>query len=248
MMKTRSESIENEKTTARIIWPDLYKGVLIKRYKRFLADIALDTGETITAHCPNSGSMRACSDSERPVYVSKHDSPKRKLKYTWELIDMPESLVGVNTGIPNKLVYRTIQKNGIPELAGYRTIISEIAVGDKTRLDLALYGAKGETCYIEIKNCTLVENNQAAFPDAVTTRGQKHLAELIKLKSAGHRSVIFFFVQRMDALVFRPCDEIDPEYGRMLREAVNSGVEILVYDVVIDPKTICIGKKLPFVL
>ena len=229
------------------MWPQLIRGTLVKRYKRFLADIKLSNGKTVTAHCPNTGSMKECSEPGRTVYLSVHDNPKRKLKYTWELIQMPESLVGVNTMVPNRLVKKSIESGLLEELTGYREISSEVNVGN-SRLDLLLTKGKAERCYIEIKNCTLVENCTAFFPDAVTSRGKKHLEELQHLVKKGNRCVMFYLIQRMDASRFKPADHIDPQYGAALRKAVKNHVEILVYDVIINLESISIGKKIPFIL
>lgn len=229
-------------------WPPLISGKLIKRYKRFLADIRLADGSEITAHCPNSGSMTGCSEPGRTVYVSRHDSPKRKLPYTWELIDMGTSLVGVNTMVPNRLVAETIADRRIPELNDFDTIQREVKVGSHSRLDLKLRKKDAPSCYIEIKNSTLVKNRSALFPDAVTARGQKHLAELMTLTESGHRCVMFFLVQRMDAHSFAPADHIDPVYGEKLRQAAAQGVEMIVYDVKIDLNQIQINGKLPVCL
>lgn len=243
-----SSSAEPVNQTHYIYWPELISGVLIKRYKRFLADVKLDSGEIVTAHCPNSGSMKECSEAGRPVFLSRHDNPKRKLKYTWELIEMQDSMVGVNTNWPNRLVELAIKSSRIEELLDYDTIRPEVKVGQKSRLDLLLTRAGNNPCYVEVKNCTLVKERVASFPDAVTTRGQKHLGELIRLKNAGARCVMFFLVQRMDADSFIPADDIDPEYGKILRSVHSQGVEILVYDVTIDSEKMGIYRQLPFQL
>jgi sugar fermentation stimulation protein A len=210
-------------------WPELVSGVLVKRYKRFLADVRLDHGKMVTAHCPNTGSMQGCAEPGRPVYLSRHDDPKRKLKYTWQLIEMPNSLVGINTLVPNRLVYQSAQAALIPELSGYKTAAREVSIGNGSRIDLMLSNGQRNRCYVEIKNCTLVNDGIARFPDAVTSRGLKHLKELETLVNAGSRCIMFYFIQRMDARVFKPADHIDSEYGRGLRRAVNQGVEILAY-------------------
>lgn len=228
----------------RLDWPDLTRGILLKRYKRFLADVQLENGNIVTAHCANSGAMTQCSEPGRPVYLSHHDNPKRKLKYTWEMIDMQDSLVGVNTMIPNRLVETSIQAGRIPELSGYEQIRREVKVGH-SRLDLLLTDQAGNNCFVEVKNCTLVENGKALFPDAVTTRGRKHLKELQTLVQSGNRCVMFFLIQRMDASEFQPADHIDPQYGLELRQARENHVEILVYDVRITMKDIRIRAKLP---
>jgi sugar fermentation stimulation protein A len=231
--------------TEGLAWPPLIPGTLVKRYKRFMADITLTSGRTITAHCPNSGSMQACCEPGQPVYVSFHDHPKRKLKYTWELIEMPASIVGINTLIPNRLVATSIEAGLVPDLRGYDSISREVKTSEKTRLDILLNKGEKNRCYVEIKNCTLVEDGVACFPDAVTSRGLKHLVELRSLVSKGFRCVIFYVIQRMDAATFRPADHIDPAYGKELRQALEHGVEILVYDTQIDLETIRLNRKIP---
>lgn len=236
---------KNSGQKARLPWPKLTRGVLVKRYKRFLADVRLDTGKIVTAHCPNTGSMQGCSEPGRSVYLSRHDSPNRKLKYTWELIKMPGSLVGVNTLVPNRLVFQAAQAKLIPELSGYQSAAREVSLGNGSRIDLLLSNEQGDRCYVEIKNCTLVDDGIAMFPDAVTSRGLKHLKELETLVNAGCRCMMFYFIQRMDARIFKPADGIDPDYGRGLRRAVNRGVEILAYDVCIDLGGIQLNHKIP---
>lgn len=234
--------MKTQKVRGSLSWPPLTTGTLVKRYKRFLADVRLANNRVVTAHCPNSGSMLACSDPGRTVYLSRHDDPGRKLKYTWEIIEMPTSLVGVNTQVPNRLVKRAIEDQVVKPLAGYEAVTPEVKVGDRSRLDLLLTGKGRPPCYVEIKNCTLVINGAACFPDAVTTRGKKHLDELSALIAGGNRCVMFFLIQRTDAIFFRPADHIDPEYGKALRKAVKSGVELLVYDVFIDLESIILNR------
>lgn len=229
-------------------WPKLIPATLLKRYKRFLADVKLESGEAVTAHCPNTGSMAGCSEPGRTVYLSAHDRPGRKYRYTWELIAMPTSLVGVNTLIPNRLVARSIEQHLIPEVAQFSQVQREVKIGEHSRIDLLLTGCSGERCYLEIKNCTLVNDGVAQFPDAVTTRGQRHLLELEKLAVAGHRCVMFYLIQRMDARVFRPADDIDPDYGRRLRQAAAKGVEVIAYDVRISLQDIEINRNIPYEL
>jgi sugar fermentation stimulation protein A len=226
-------------------WPALIPGTLIRRYKRFLADVQLETGETVTAHCPNSGRMTSCCQPGRPVYLSVHDNPKRKLRYTWELIHMPASLVGVNTQVPNRLTAHAIASGDVAELRGYETVRREVPAGKHSRIDILLEARDRRPCYVEVKNCTLVTGTTATFPDAVTVRGQKHLMELQTLVAAGYRCAMFFLIQRMDARLFRPADHIDPEYGRKLRQASQHGVEILVYDVSIDLTHIRLNNRIP---
>jgi sugar fermentation stimulation protein A len=230
---------------AGLTWPPLVRGTLIKRYKRFLADVILENGTTVTAHCPNTGSMTDCCEPGRPVYLSVHDNPKRKYPHTWELIQMPDSLVGVNTLVPNRLVKQAVQTGQVAELTGYAEVRSEVRMGARSRVDLMLQDDKRGTCHVEIKNCTMVRNGRAYFPDAVTTRGLKHLHELAALVSKRNRSVMFYLIQRMDAEEFRPADPIDPAYGEALRQAVAQGVEILAYDVHIDLRGIRLNRRRP---
>jgi sugar fermentation stimulation protein A len=225
-----------------LLWPKLISGTLIKRYKRFLADVKLRNGHVVTAHCPNSGSMLTCSEPGRTVYLSSHNSPKRKLRYTWEIIHMPGSLVGVNTLVPNRLIRHGVEMGRVVELSGYKTVRPEVKYGQNSRIDLLLERGE-EKCYVEIKNCTLIEDGVARFPDAVTSRGLKHLHELQDQVLSGHRAVIFFLVQRMDANRFEPADRIDPAYGKELRKALKTGVEALAYDVDIDLNRIRLNRS-----
>jgi len=221
---------------------------LIARYKRFMADVRLRNGHVVTAHCPNSGSMKGCSEQGRTVWLSRSNNPNRRLRYTWEMIEMPSSLVGVNTSVPNKLVAHSIITGQIPELRGYGSLYREVKCGLNSRLDLLLEKSSGQLCFIEVKNCTLVHDEVAYFPDAVTSRGLKHLVELQQQVKAGNRGVIFFLIQRMDAKSFNPADHIDPAYGNELRAAFRNGVEIIAYDVSLDVVKIALNKSLSCVL
>ena len=227
-----------------IKWPRLIQGTLIKRYQRFKADVKLRNGHVVTAHCPNSGSMLGCSEPGRSVYLSRHNNPGRRLKYTWEMIEMPTSLVGINTWVPNQLVKESIIDKNIKAFLGYETIWTEVSYGQNSRIDLLLEQGK-ERCFVEVKNCTLVEDGVAYFPDAVTSRGLKHLVELQQEVRKGNRCVMFYLVQRMDAKLFRPAHHIDPAYRKELRRAVRNGVEILVYDVFLNLESISLKKPLP---
>ncbi|WP_298440122.1 DNA/RNA nuclease SfsA [Geobacter sp.] len=227
--------------------PQLYPGALIRRYQRFLADVQLDDGTLVTAHCPNSGSMKGCNAPGSPVYLSRSDNPARKLAYTWELVLSDGFWAGINTGLPNRLVREAIEDGTIAELQGYGTIRPEVPYGTRSRIDLLLEGEKGR-CYVEVKNVTLVEGERALFPDAVTERGQKHLRELMEVVRQGDRGVIFFVVQRGDGHAVAPADLIDPEYGRLLRQAAACGVEPLAYRALVTPEEIRLVGRLPVVL
>jgi len=240
-----ADAIQHNRDSGRLAWPPLIQGTLIRRYKRFLADVRLRNGRVVVAHCPNSGSMLACSEPGRKVYLSRHDNPKRRLTYTWELIEMPTSLVGVNTMVPNRLVKAAILAGRIDRLTGYERVRSEVAYGTSSRIDLLLENGPVR-CFVEVKNCTLVTDGTASFPDAITTRGLKHLKELQAQVRSGDRSVMFYLIQRMDAQLFRPADLIDPAYGRELRRAIQKGVEVMAYDVAIDLKGIELNREIPF--
>lgn len=227
--------------------PPLIRGTLLKRSKRFISEIELVTGEVVLAHCPNTGRMLGCSEPGRPVYVSSHDNPKRKMAYTWELIQMETSLVGVNTLNTNRIVRKALESSCITKFGRYDTIVSEVKITPKTRLDFLLQGQDRANRYIEVKNCTLVESGRAMFPDAVSLRGQKHLQELMTLKKAGHNAAVLFLVQRTDAREFSPAEHIDPEYSRMLALAREAGVDILAYDVKLDTRRIRLNHELPCV-
>jgi sugar fermentation stimulation protein A len=225
---------------------NLATGVLIRRYKRFLADVILDSGETITIHCPNSGSMTGCAVPGSPVILSRSDRPGRKYPHTWELVQVDGCWIGVNTGITPALVREGIVNGIVRELQGYDTIRPEVTRGN-SRLDLLLTGERGN-CWVEVKNVTLEENNVAIFPDSVTLRGQKHLTELMDLVQGGERGVIFFVVQRGDCEAMAPADRIDPRYGILLREAVAAGVEALAYRAGVSPAGVHLTERLPIVL
>jgi sugar fermentation stimulation protein A len=205
----------------------LQEGWLVRRYQRFLADVELADGSLITAHTPNTGSMRQCAVPGHRVLVSRADNPQRKLKFTLELIEVNGHWVDTHTHRTNRVVEEGLRHGWINELAGYR-ITPEHRFGN-SRIDFLLEKDE-EKALVEVKNVTLTCAPQVAcFPDAVTTRGQKHLQELIAARQAGYRAVIFFLVQRGEATAFCPADAIDPEYGRLLRQAAAEGVEVLAY-------------------
>ena len=221
----------------------LIRGTLVQRYKRFLADIRLDSGEVVTAHCTNTGSMMGCKEPGSAVYISRSDNENRKLAYTWELILANRTWVGINTMHPNRLVAEAVQSGVIRELCGYETVRREVKVSAHSRLDLCLDGSNG-CCFVEVKNVTLAIDGAAAFPDAVSERATKHLKELMRLKRKGHRAAVVFVIQRDDCDYFRPADEIDPEYGRWLRRAIKAGVEALPYVAKVTSKEIVLTERI----
>lgn len=220
-------------------------GSLIKRYKRFLADITLADGTNITAHCANSGSMKTCAEPGWKVLVSDSQNPKRKLQYTWELVHNGKCWIGINTQITNKLAKEAILEGKIPELTGYSNIRTEQKYSTNSRIDLLLENEDGK-CFVEVKNVTLVENNTYLFPDAVTERGLKHLNDLLEMKKIGHRAVMLYIIQRSDGQIFRPCREIDQKYSQKLQEVYEQGVEILPYVANVSPDEITISHKVDF--
>lgn len=207
-------------------------GRLIRRYKRFLADIRLADGSEITAHCPNTGSMLGCQPDNARVILSLSDNPKRKLKHTWELVEtMPGVWACVNTSRPNAQAKEGIAEGIVTELSGYPVCRSEVRYGsENSRIDLHLSGHTSfADAWVEVKNVTLCEQHTGFFPDAVTSRGQKHLRELIAQAEAGERAVLLFVVNHTGIRVVKPADQIDPTYGSLLRQARQAGVEVLAY-------------------
>jgi sugar fermentation stimulation protein A len=227
----------------------LIAGMLLRRYQRFLADIELEDGSVITAHTPNTGSMKGCCTPGSRVWLTDSGNPARKYPLSWELVEAaPDILVGINTTLPNRLVREGIASGAIPELAGYAGIRTEVSYGrENSRIDLLLEDGPGGACYVEVKNVTLAERGVGLFPDAVSKRGSKHLRELEQMAGMGHRAVIFYCVQRSDVREVRPADAIDPEYGAALRRAVANGVEALAYRAHITPGSVRLDSPVPVV-
>lgn len=225
---------------------ELVHGRLIKRYKRFLADAKLDSGEVVTAHCTNSGSMKTALEKGAEVYMTYHGDPKRKTQYTWEMIKINGDWVGINTNHPNLLAYEAIRDGAIDKLRGYTTVQREVKTG-QSRIDVYAEN-ESEKCFVEVKNVTMKEGDYAVFPDAETKRGQKHLDELIKVKERGIRAVMFYVIQRSDVKSFAPAWDIDPDYATKLEEAYGIGVEVIAVHAKVTPKEIIITGELPFVL
>ncbi len=221
----------------------LMAGRLLRRYKRFLADIELDSQETITAHCPNTGPMSGVCELGSPVQVSYHSDPKRKLAYTWEMIQVGSTWVGINTALPNRLVQFGLNQGWFPELTGFTGLRREVAYGTRSKVDILLSYADGRPdTYVEIKNTTWCHGSLALFPDTATPRGQKHIQELERIAQTGQRAVMFYVINRGDCDAFAPGDQRDPVYGQLLRQAVTQGLEILPYRFGVDPAGIsCLG-------
>lgn len=222
-------------------YPPLIPGILKKRYKRFLADIELESGEMITAHCANTGPMIGVCDAESRVYVSKSNNPKRKLAYSWELIEVNHTWVGINTALPNRVIKQILEQEQLPPLQGkYNKVRSEVPYGKdkKSRIDFVLTSeSEPKPIYLEVKNTTLAKDNIALFPDTVTTRGQKHLQELMDILPDA-QPMMLYFINRGDCDRFSPGYDYDPGYGKLFREAVEKGVKILPCRFEISPQGI----------
>ena len=234
-------------------FPDpLIRGRLIKRYKRFLSDVELESGEVVVAHCANSGSMLSVMEPGSEVWLSPARNPERKLRYTWELVKVGDTFVGINTALPNGIVEEAILDGKIPELGGYENLRREVKYGKNSRIDILLEDPSRPTCYVEVKNVTLRRGLEKGcpveFPDSVTTRGAKHLDELSDMVNEGHRSVMMYLVQREDGTTFTIAGDIDPDYKAALDKAIAAGVEVLCYECSIDTDGIEVSKPVKLAL
>lgn len=226
----------------------LVRGRLVQRYKRFFADVMLDNGAEVTAHCPNPGAMLGLNIPGLPVWLSRSDDPKRKLAHTLELVEADGGLVGVNTMHPNRIVAEALQAGLIPELAGYESIRREVKYGEASRVDFLLTAPDRPPCWLEIKNCHLSRGGGLAeFPDCVAARSSRHLRELAAMAKAGDRAVVLFVVQRTDCDRFSACAELDPVFARTLGEAAAEGVEVLVYACEIDEQRVALKGRISWV-
>lgn len=227
-----------------MILENLEEAILIKRYKRFLVDVERQDGSTFTVHCPNTGSMRGCLAPGNRVMISRSANLKRKYSHTLEMIQVDGFWVGINTMYTNRLVREAFDQNRIQEVGPVDSIQPEVRVASgASRLDFLLMQGD-RRIYVEVKNCTLVEEGMAQFPDAVTLRGQKHLEELLTLVQAGHRGIIFFCVQRGDGIAFTPARHIDPVYAETLARVAAQGVEVMAYRAVVSPAEIVVVEPL----
>jgi len=242
--------------------PPLLRGTLVKRYKRFLADVLLETGELVCAHCPNTGAMLGLTEPGTPVWLSQSDRPTRKLKHTWELIEDPVAgFIGVNTGNPNALVKRVLQRGGIPELAAYPHVKAEVMAEPGSRLDFFLQvfpeadAPRGEPrdtprevsslgCYVEVKNVHFKQGERALFPDSPTQRGAKHMQVLERLVERGFKAFVLYIIQRQDCAAFSLGAAFDPAYAQAATQAFKSGVQPLAYGCVASPCGIELGARL----
>lgn len=252
--------------------PPLSSARFLRRYKRFLVDVVLEDGREVVAHCPNTGSLQGCLVEDAMAYLAPATEPTRKLRWTWKLVQIGTTWIGVDTGIAPALVHEAINAGVLPQLSGYERVVSEVRYGVEqgSRIDLLL--ARGGTApmglkpdvfaraqwdgeervYVEVKNTTLRLDrdgvSRAAFPDAVTERGRKHLHELMHVVDQGHRAAMVFSVQRSDCTAFMPADAIDPTYGKALRQAVAHGVEIYALAATIGPESVSLTRSLPIEL
>lgn len=229
--------------------PPLTRGRILRRYKRFLADVELEGGENVTAHCPNTGSMEGCWAPGAPVELSHSDDPRRKLPWTLERVDMGRGWIGVNTSRVNAIVAEAVERGAVPALAGYDTLRREPryhAPGfPESRFDLLLGDSRRRPdCYVEIKNATLLRGEAVAFPDAVTARGLKHLELLAHAAEQGFRAVILYAVNRPEGVFFRPAREIDPDYADVLARVMDGGVEVLALRFRHAPEAIEVGEPM----
>lgn len=221
---------------------------LLRRYKRFFADMALDNGTEVTAHCPNTGLMTGLVGSGQRCWIEPNDDPKKKLRYGWRLVEHENGhFTGVDTSVPNKLLRAALQGGAVPELI-YDLVRSEVKYGENSRIDFLLSTEGQADAFVEVKSVTLCRNNSVAeFPDTVTTRGAKHMRELAQVAQAGHRAVLFYLVQRTDCDRVSVASDIDPDYASAVNAARAAGVEVLAYDCAISPDQVTLGRALPFI-
>lgn len=227
----------------------LIPATLIRRYKRFLADARLEDGREITAHCANPGSMMGLKDEGTRIWLEPNDDPKKKLKFGWRLVEHANGhFTGVDTSVPNRALKAALLAKEIPELASYDTVRPEVKYGQNSRIDFLLTNPGMPDLYVEVKSVTLSRAAQKAeFPDSVTARGAKHLAELAEVTRQGARAMMFYLVQRTDCDHVTLADDIDPAYAAAFDTAMAAGVDVLAYDCCISPQSVKIGRRLPFI-
>ena len=224
---------------------NLIKATFVKRYKRFFSDHILENGQLITAHCPNTGAMTGVAKEGITSWLSQSDDPKRKLKWTWELTQENDIIVGVNTHNPNKIIQEAINNKKIKELLNYKILKREVKYGVNSKIDIFLQDESKVNCYVEVKNVHLSrEKGLAEFPDGITSRGTKHLKELANVAKNGDRAVMLYLIQRNDCNYFKIAEDIDIEYGKAFIDALNAGVEVICIDTILNTSEINIGKKI----
>ena len=225
----------------------LVPGRLIRRYKRFLADVALEDGCEVTAHCPNPGAMLGLADPGMRVWLLPNDDPKKKLKFSWKLVELEGGhLAGIDTAVPNRVVGEALRAGAVPGLAGYAGVRAEVPYGKASRVDFVLGGPDRADAYVEVKNVHLRRaGDWAEFPDCVTARGTRHLAELSAMAASGRRAVMLYLVQRSDCARFRLAADLDPAYARAFDAARAAGVEMLCHRAEISRDGVTFGAALP---
>jgi len=228
----------------------LIPGRLIRRYKRFFADILLDDGTEVVAHCPNTGAMTGFKEPGIRVWIEPNDDPKRSLNYGWRLVELPGGhWAGIDTGVPNRVVKEALAASQIAELRDYSTVRPEVKYGQKSRVDFLLTEPGKSDVYVEVKNVHLSRTAPwAEFPDSPTARGARHMDELAEMVKQGHRAVLLYLVQRTDCTKFRLADDVDPTYANAFARARQAGVEVLCYDTQITVSGVSIGKPLNILL
>ena len=226
----------------------LIRATLIRRYKRFLADVTLSDGSMATAHCANPGAMTGLAEAGTRVWLEPNDDPKRKLRYSWKLAEIGGALVGIDTALPNKVVGAALRARAVPALAAYQTVRAEVKYGEASRVDFLLTGAGLPDCYVEVKSANLCrEAGLVEFPDTVTKRGARHMEELAAMVARGHRAVVLYLVQRTDCCAFAVAADIDSTYAAAFQAAQNAGVEALCFRASLTLKGAEFGEALPIV-
>lgn len=225
----------------------LVPGRLIRRYNRFLADVRLETGAEVTVHCPNPGAMMGLRDPGLRVWLEPNDDPRKKLRYSWRLAELPGGhWAGIDAGLPNRVVREALEGGRVAEFAAYGAVRPEVRYGANSRVDFLLSGPGLPEAYVEVKNVHLRRaDDWAEFPDSVTARGTKHMGELARMAAGGHRAAVIYLVQRTDCARFRLAADIDPAYAEAARAAAAVGVEMLCYGTEIGPEGVTLARPLP---
>ncbi|MEO1562367.1 MAG: DNA/RNA nuclease SfsA [Pseudomonadota bacterium] len=224
----------------------LISGTLERRYKRFLADVTLEDGRSVTAHCANTGAMLGVQMPGSEVWLEPNDNPKRKLNYSWKLIRADGAMVGIDTSVPNRVVGEALNQRAVSEFADYPIVRPELPYGKNSRVDFHLSGGEQPDVFLEVKNVHLCRKpGLAEFPDCVTTRGTKHLRDLADVAAKGHRAVMFYFVHRGDCDVLKMAEDLDPDYAKGLSDAVAAGVEVLAYKTHVRITDITLAEPIP---